>query len=146
MGRLAILTAASQIGNEGRIWPPLPPGAPPIAPCPQGAPRLQGTPSLQGTPRLAGIQPWATPRIQLGLMQGTPLARPLLLNTFTRQQGPLSARLTYPPATPRGILAAATTATTATTAMPTRQQQQIIPGPGDTLVQADGTSHNPPGL
>jgi hypothetical protein len=152
MGQLAILTAAAQIGNEGPIWPPLPPGAPPIAPCLQGTPRFQGTPCLQGTPRKAGIQPLGTPRIQLGIRQGTPLASPLLLNAFVKQQGPPLARLTYPPATPRGILAATTTATTSTPTgqqgqqQPQQQQQPIIPGPGDALLQADGTSHVPPGL
>jgi hypothetical protein len=147
MGRLAILTAAAQIGDgdAGQIWPPLLPGDPPIIPRFQGTPRLQGTPLLQGTPRPTGIQPLGTPRIQLGLRQGTPLGRPLLLNAFVRQQGPQTARLAYPPATPRGI-PAATTTTTATPMGLRAQQQPIIPGPGDALLQADGTSHIPPGL
>jgi hypothetical protein len=147
MGRLAILTASAQIGDgdAGQIWPHLPPGAPPIIPCFQGTPWLQGTPHLQGTPRLTRIQPLGTPRIQLSLRQGTSLERPLLLNAFVRQQGPQTARLAYPPATPRGILAATTTTTT--TPMGLRaQQQRIIPGPGDAQLQANGTSHIPPGL
>jgi hypothetical protein len=152
MGRLAVLMAAAQIGDgdgdgdAGQIWPPLPPGAPPIAPRFQGKPRFQGTPRLQGTPRPTGIQPLGTPWVQLGLRQGTPLERPLLLNTFVRQHGPQTARFSYPPATPRAVLATTTATPTGLRGQQQPQQRPIIPGPGDSLLQADGTSHVPPGL
>jgi hypothetical protein len=148
MGRFAQLSAATKaqaLHPGGEIFPPLPQGAPP------GIRLLliQGTPGALA-PRKATAK---TPRAAAS----TP--RPNLLGALAtvRHQSPLVARLNQPhvaagplrhfiPTTTTGGRGPQPRAAGAAAAVARAAAPAAAAGPGDALLQADGSLHVPPGF